>query len=76
MDDALRLRALETIGIHVAHDIVPHDALPRLGILVIDLILMRLELRDLLVGNIQPELLLCLRKRNPQPSPGAELLLL
>ena len=60
----------------MAHDIVPNDTLPLLGILVIDIILVCLELRNLLVGNIQPKLFLCLRKRNPELSPGTELFFL
>jgi len=60
----------------VAHHVVAHFPLPGLGHLVVDVVLMALQLLNLLFGDGKPQPVLGLRQRNPQPAPGAELLLL
>ena len=76
VDDTLGLRALQTIGVDVAHDIVTHDLLPRLRVRIIHIVRMGLQLIDLLLGDIEPQLLLGLREGDPELSPGAEFLFL
>jgi hypothetical protein len=44
----------------------------RFGDVVVDVVGVRLELGDLLVGNVESELFLSLRERYPQPAPGPE----
>ena len=72
MDNARRLGTLLSVGIDVAHHIVPHFLLPRLRHLIIDVVGVGFEFRDLLVGDIQTQFLLGLGKRNPQSAPCAE----
>ena len=74
MDDALRLRALYAVGVHMAHHIVAHLLLPGLRHVIVDVVRVLLQLRDLLVRDGESQLLLRLRQRDPQPSPGAEFL--
>ena len=74
MDDALCLGALHTISVHMGHHIVAHQTLPLLCHIVINVIGMLLQLVDLLIGNGQSQLLLRLRKGDPELSPGAEFL--
>ena len=66
-------RALQTVRVHVRHDIVADLFFTRFGVRVIDVLSMCLELRDLLVGDIESEFLLRLGESDPQLSPGAEL---
>ena len=51
-----RLGALLPIGMDVAHHIVTHQTLPLLGHGVIDVVLMRFQLCDLLLCDLQPQL--------------------
>ena len=74
VDDSLSLRALDTIRIHMRHDIMSYKLLPLLCNLVVDVILMGLKLLYLLIGDIKTKLLLCLCKCNPELSPCTELL--
>ena len=76
VDDPRRLGALLPIGIDVAHHIVTHQTLPLLGHGVIDVVLMRFQLCDLLLCDLQPQLPLRLGQRDPQPPPGAEFKIL
>ena len=76
MDDPLRLGALHTIGVDVAHHIMANLLLPRLGNLVVDVVLVGLELGDLLVGDRQTLMLLSPGQCNPEPAPGLELVVL
>ena len=68
MDDARRLRALQTVSVDVAHHVV--------AALLLAVLRMGFQLGNLLVGNVQPLFLFRLRQRNPQLPPGAELVVL
>ena len=49
------------------------ELLARNGVLIVDVVLVRLQLGNLLIGDGQALLLLGLSQRDPQPTPGAEL---
>ena len=78
MDDPCRLGALHAVRIDMAHHIVTHLFFPRFRHIVIDVLCVRLQLVDLLLRDdrsavlAQSKLHLCLGKRDPQLSPGAE----
>ena len=76
MDDARRLRALQTVRVDVAHHVVAALLLAALRIVVVDVLRMGFQLGNLLVSDVQPLLLFRLRQRNPQLPPGAELVVL
>ena len=76
MDDAARLGALQAVGIDMAHHVMAALALAALGVVVVDVVLVSLQLGDLLVGDGQALLLLSPRQGDPQPPPGAELVVL
>ena len=73
VDDAFRGWRLETVGVDVRHHVVPDLALAALGVVVVDVVGVRLQLGDLRVGDRQPELLLRLGERNPELPPRPEL---
>ena len=73
MDDALCLGALQAVGVDVAHHVMADELLARNGVLIVDVVLVRLQLGNLLIGDGQALLLLGLSQRDPQPAPGAEL---
>ena len=73
MDDALCLGALQAVGVDVAHHVMAHQFFARDGIFVVDVVLVRFQLGDLLVGDGKALLLLGLGQRDPQLAPGAEL---
>ena len=75
MNDSLCLGTLHAVSVYMGHYIVADQLLPLLRHLEIDIVLMSFQLLDLLIGNIQPQFLLCLCQGNPKPSPGTELLL-
>ena len=72
MDDALRLRALAAVSVDVGHHVMAHFLLPGLRHIIIDIVLMAFQLVNLLLGDGQSQLLLCLSQSNPQLSPGPE----
>ena len=72
VDDGFRRRRLETIRVDVRHHIVTDLALTLFGVLVVDVLSVRFQLGNLLIGDRQPELLLRLGQSNPEPSPGSE----
>ena len=74
MNNPFSLGTLLPIGINMRHHIMAHFLLPRFRHIIINIILMRLQLINLLLGNIQPQLLLRLRQSNPEPPPGPKLL--
>ena len=74
VDDALGVRALLAVGVDVGHHVVAHFLFPGGGHVVVDIVRMRLQLSNLFVGDGQPQLLLGLGQRDPQPAPGAELI--
>ena len=74
MDDALGMGALQAVSIDVAHDVVADQLLAGSGLLIVDVILVGLQLGDLLVGDVQALALFGLGQCDPQPPPGAELL--
>ena len=76
VDDALRIRALYTVSVHMAHNIVTHFLLTCLRNLVVDLILMCLQLIDLLLCDVETQLMLRLCQCDPELSPGTELVVL
>ena len=75
MDDALCLRALHAVSINMAHHVMAHFFFPCLCHIIVDVVRMAFQLFDLLIRDGQAQLLLRLRQRDPQPSPGAELLI-
>ena len=75
VDDTLCLGALQAVSVNMAHDIVAHQLFAGSGFLVIDVILVGFQLGNLFIGNVQALLLLSLGQRNPQPAPGAELVI-
>ena len=76
VDDALRVRALYTVCVHMAHNIVTHFLLTCLRNLIVDLILMCLQLIDLLLCDVETQLMLRLCQCDPELSPGTELVVL
>ena len=76
VDDPGRLRALQPVGVDVAHHVVPHLPLPRFGLFVVDVVLVGSQLPDLFFADRQAELRFGFRQRDPKPPPGAEFLLL
>ena len=76
MDDGLCLGAGHAVGVNVRHDIVAHLPLPPVGQLKINVVRMRLHLGNLLVGNIEPELLLAFGQNDPQTPPRGEFTLI
>ena len=75
VDDAPGVGTLQAVGVHVAHHVVAALFLPALGVLVIDVVPVGLQLGDLLVGDGQALGLLGPGQGDPQPAPGAELVL-
>ena len=76
MDDARRLGALQAVGVHMAHHVVAAFLFPADSVVIVDVLGMGLQLGDLLVGDVNALLLLGLGQGNPQPAPGAELVVL
>ena len=72
MDDPLRLRAEQTIGVYVSHDIVAYFPLPAYSVFIIDIILMCFKLLYLFIRDIKTQLLLAPSQSYPQPAPGTE----
>ncbi len=78
MNDPRRLRALLPVSVHMAHDIVADKLLALPCHLVVDVLGVRSQLVDLLLGDdrlsvlTQSQLHLCLRQGDPEPSPCAE----
>ena len=57
MDDARRFGALLPIGIHMAHHIMAHLFLPGPGHIIVDVIRMGFQLRDLFLRDHRPAVL-------------------
>ena len=82
MDDAGRLRALQSVGVDVAHDIVAHQLLALLRHGVVDVIDVTLHLINHLLRDDGLSVLgkaqfhLGFRQRNPKLSPSGKLLVL
>ena len=76
MDDALGVGALQAIGVHMAHHVVAAFLFPADGILIVDVVLVGFQLGNLLVGDVQAIGFFGLGQSNPQPAPGAELVVL
>ena len=72
VDDAFRLRTLYAISIYMGHDIVAHQLFPLFRHLIIDILGVGFQLRNLLFRDIQPQFLFCLSQRYPELPPGAE----
>ena len=72
VNDTRGFGALQPVGVNVAHHVVAHHLFPRFGNLVIDVVLMRFELRYLLVGNVEPQLFFRFCQRDPEFSPRSE----
>ena len=73
VDDALRVRALDAVGIDVGHDVVAALLLFLDGDFVVDVIGVRFQFVDLLLGDGQAQFMFGLRQSDPQLSPGLEL---
>ena len=76
VDDAFRLRALDAVGIDVAHDVVPYHLLALFRHFIVHIVRAALQFFDLIFRDVQPQFLFRFRQGDPQFSPGAELLLL
>ena len=82
VDDARRFRALLSVGVNMAHHIVPYLSLTLFCHLVINIVLMALQLVDHFPGNHRlpvfrkAELHLRLGQGDPQPPPGLKLFIL
>ena len=75
VDDALGLRADLAERADMAHHVVPDLGLDAFGLLEVDVVEVRLHLRDLFVGDGQPQGLFALGQRQPQTAPGGVLAL-
>ncbi len=74
MNDPRCLRTLLSVGVYMAHDIVPHQLLSFLRHLVIDIICVRLQLVNLFLRDRKPQLPLRFRQRDPELPPCFEFL--
>ena len=70
---ALCVGALQSIGIHVRHDVVPDFLFTALGIGIVYVAAVSLKLLNLLIGNIEPKFLFCFGKSYPQTAPCSKL---
>jgi len=59
--------------VDVRHDVVPDLALLRLRHVVVDVLDVRAHLRNLRLRDVEPQLPLRLRERDPEPPPRGEL---
>ena len=57
----------------MCHHIVAHFLLARFRHGIVDVVLVRIHLGDLLVRNIESQRLLSVCQRDPEPPPGTEL---
>ena len=73
MDDGLGVGTLLAVGVDVAHNVMADQLFTGFRHVVVDIPGMGLHLIDLLLGHVQPQLVLGLRQGNPQLPPGAEL---
>ena len=73
MDYSLRAGACVAVRLDMRHNIVTHLMLVLTRTLVIYIVDMRTQLRNLLLGYAEPELALALRKGYPELSPCTEL---
>ena len=76
MDDSFGFGALEAVSVHMAHDIVTDQLFPGHRILIVDVVQVGSQLVQLLLGNIQALIFLSLGQCQPEPPPGAELVVL
>ena len=76
VDDALCLRALEAVGVDMAHDVVADEFFSGLRFLIVDVVLMGDEFVDLFFSDREAQLHLGFREGNPQKPPGFKLLVL
>ena len=67
---------LEAVGVDMAHDIMADQLLPGLCLGVVDILRVGGQLVDLFLGDIQPQLPLRRGQGDPEPPPGAELVVL
>ena len=72
MNDRFCLRTLYTKSIYMRHNVVAYHFLTFFGHIIIDIVHVSFHLIDLLLGNIQSQLFLCLCKGDPESSPGTE----
>ena len=73
VDDALRVRALDAVGIDVRHDVVTAFLLFFDGDFIVDVVGVRFQFVDLLLRDGQAQFVLGLGQSDPQFSPGLEL---
>ena len=73
VDDGPGLGAGQTEGVDMGHHIVPQLPLLLSGHGIIDVRQMLPHLRQLLVGDGKPKLLLAFRQGEPEPAPGGKL---
>ena len=69
MDDGHRRGALLSVSIDVCHHVMTHDFFSCARDIEIDVVDMRLHLRDLFVGYVESQLLFALRERYPELAP-------
>ena len=72
VDDPLRLGALQSVCVDMAHYIMADHFLSGFGFFIVNIIRMGFEFGDLLVGDGQSQFLLRLSQRDPQFPPGPE----
>ena len=73
VDDALGVRALQAVGVDVAHHVVAALLLPADGVLIVDVVGVGLQLGDLLVGDGKALPLFGFGQGDPEFSPSTEL---
>ena len=73
VDNAAGSRAGVGIGPYVGHDVMTQCRFIRCSLIVVNVLSVRLKLRDLCFCYVKPQLALCLGQRYPQPPPSAEL---
>ena len=72
MNNSFCLRALHAVCINVAHNIMPYLFFPCFSHIIIDILCMLLQLRNLVIRNRKAQFLFRFRQSNPQPSPCFE----
>ncbi len=73
VDNALGVRALQAVGVDVGHDVMAAAFLLRNGVFVVNVILVRPELVNLVLRNGEAQFHFALGKGNPEFSPSPEL---
>ena len=73
VDDGLGLGAALAEGQHMRHNVVPYLVLMRGSGGIVNVVYMCAHLVELFIADIEPQLLLALGEREPQPAPCGKL---